>query len=284
MNVNHILCCFIVIIVSSTVNNTAPNSNGGAVKANGFIMQQSVCKCILQIAKTYFVHESNIGVISSNFHNLTNQILTTNSYNIIAAAVMTEMRWTIVMKDGSKFARDEDGVRTVYCDHCTHLSTIYELQIMAMEKIHNYIIMLKSEAEVVSNLKMLTKTSSWNPHAKFLVFVDWLARDWRAFTHFIIEQFRLYLLIDFVICIPTSETDAHPKVLRLIANTILAIKNFIDFVLLQLVTWFPYNGNNCEIQITDFVELGMCDETEIIPAGIDLFPAKVHLFTSTLIE
>lgn len=73
-------------------------------------MQQSVSKCILSIANEYFSFGSNVGIISSNFHNKTNRIMTRNTYNVITATVMTEMRWAIVVKDGSTYV---DDVRTV---------------------------------------------------------------------------------------------------------------------------------------------------------------------------
>lgn len=73
--------------------------------------------------------------------------------------------------------------------------------------------MLRTEEDVMTNLEYLSKRSSWNPDAKFLVFVDWLERDWSTFIRFIIEKFWSVFVIDVVICIPTAETDAQTKVL-----------------------------------------------------------------------
>lgn len=93
-----------------------------------------------------------------------------------------------------------------------YFTRIHQLQVMAMEKIHNYIIMLGSKDDVGNSLEMLSRRSSWNPNAKFLVFFDWLEHDWRAFIHHIIEIFTSRYLIDVVICIPTNETDSRAKV------------------------------------------------------------------------
>lgn len=68
-----------------------------------YTMQKSVSNCILSIAKTNFRAESIIGIISSNFHNTTNKQLAFNSYNVIVADVMKEMRWNIIIKDGNHF-------------------------------------------------------------------------------------------------------------------------------------------------------------------------------------
>lgn len=144
------------------------------------------------------------------------------------------------------------------------------LQIMAMEKIHNYIVMLKTEAEVETNLQMLKNTSSWNPNARFLVFVDWLERDWRAFALFIIAKFWSHTAINVVIFIPTNEKDSLTKVCISNENLLNG-----DYDLLQIITSFPYDEIYCNVEMNDFIELGECSDAKISPAGINLFPEKV---------
>lgn len=72
--------------------------------------------------------------------------------------------------------------------------------------------MIKTEAESAAILSMLTQTSSWNPHARFLVFVDWLDRDWQEFAIFIIKMFWQYFVINITIMIPPNVTVADAKV------------------------------------------------------------------------
>lgn len=140
--------------------------------------------------------------------------------------------------------------------------------------------MLRTEADVVSSLKMLSTRSSWNPNAKFLVFVDWLERDWRAFLLFIIQKCWSLFLIDVVICIPTNETTDQTKVLPHYPE--LAIYTHLTILVLQILTWFPYDYKNCEDQVTNIVDLGACHDGQIVPTGINLFPEKVLLNCSDL--
>lgn len=122
-----------------------------------------------------------------------------------------------------------------------------------MDKVVNYILVVKNEAELVSCLKLLARTSSWNPSAKFLIFVDWLECDWRAFISFIQQQLFAHFAVNVLVAIPTSPTDAT----------------------LKLITWFSFAGNNCHSQIPDFVELGTCRDAHIQPSNINLFPPRV---------
>lgn len=72
--------------------------------------------------------------------------------------------------------------------------------------------MMKTESECRSILNMLVKTTSWNPHALFLVFVDWLDRDWKQFVTFIFELFWKYFVVNITIVIPPNSTAANAKV------------------------------------------------------------------------
>lgn len=65
-------------------------------------MQKTLSNCIIGIAKRYFPIGTRIGVTSSNFHNRTNHKLIINSYDVLMAAIMAELRWNVVVKDGSK--------------------------------------------------------------------------------------------------------------------------------------------------------------------------------------
>lgn len=56
--------------------------------------------------------------------------------------------------------------------------------------------MLKNEEDLLSIVAMLTKTDSWNPHAKFFIFVDIdLGANWEA----VLKAFLRHLWREFVI-------------------------------------------------------------------------------------
>lgn len=71
--------------------------------------------------------------------------------------------------------------------------------------------MIKTEAEAVSVINMLVDTASWNPHAKFLVFVDWLEREWISFVIFVLREFWKYFVINITISIPPNWTNTDTK-------------------------------------------------------------------------
>lgn len=72
--------------------------------------------------------------------------------------------------------------------------------------------MIKNEAENTALVNMLVKTASWNPHARFLVYVDWLDRDWQQFAILIFKTFWKYFVINITIMIPPNITVADAKV------------------------------------------------------------------------
>lgn len=75
-----------------------------------FEMQKSPSNCIFNIAYRYFTPGSNVGIYSSNIHNQTNTVMSLNSYNVIARTVMSEIRWTIIIKEGDKIIDNRDEV------------------------------------------------------------------------------------------------------------------------------------------------------------------------------
>lgn len=82
-------------------------------KDEGFKMQQSTSNCILNIASKYFAFGSNVGIVYSTSRNTTNHVLSKNSYNVITSTVMSEMRWTIFMKNGKTYDDGRSKVRSI---------------------------------------------------------------------------------------------------------------------------------------------------------------------------
>lgn len=135
----------------------AGNNEYTKIQFDNFETQKYACDCILSIATTYFPKGSIIGMISS-----TNQIsgkFKGNAYQIIATDMMMEMRWSFVTMDGSKFTGqaevNQNNIRWPL------LLFTHAIQSTAMEKVDNYITMVKTELEVMISLKMLVATLSW---------------------------------------------------------------------------------------------------------------------------
>lgn len=43
----------------------------------------------------------------------------------------------------------------------------------------------------------------------------------------------------------------------------------------QILTWFPYAKGNCEGDHNEFIQLGICEDSKIIPDGVNIFPEKI---------
>lgn len=97
---------------------------------------------------------------------------------------------------------------------CTNpcLVSLLSLQFLSIEKVHNYILFIKTEMECEVIVKMLIRTSSWNPHAKFHIFVDYLERNWREFVTFVLARLWKEHIFNIIVNIATNETISSTKV------------------------------------------------------------------------
>lgn len=82
---------------------------------------------------------------------------------------------------------------------CIHLQTL------AMEKVHNYIVFMKTKEECRTILNMLIKTTSWNPHAKFFIYIDGQVEDKTDFVTFILTEFWKYFVLNITVSCPQKQ-------------------------------------------------------------------------------
>lgn len=94
-----------------------------------------------------------------------------------------------------------------------YIVSVNSTKFNSIEKVHNYILFIKTEDECNITLGMLTRTSSWNAHAKFFIFVDYLERNWSEFVSFILAEFWREHVIDIIVNIAVNETISHTKVI-----------------------------------------------------------------------
>lgn len=93
---------------------------------------------------------------------------------------------------------------------------------------HNYILFIKTKKECDFILDMLLKSASWNPHAYFHVFTDYLERDWSEFVTYILSQFWTEFVINIIVNIAVNETISYTKVLAGILLHLLS-SHSVDF-------------------------------------------------------
>lgn len=103
-------------------------------------------------------------------------------------------------------------------------------------------------------LEMLTITKSWNPHAKFLIYMDRLAMNWEYLTNYFIHELFKYLVINVTLMIPDPVNYTQ-----------------------RILTWYPYDANNCGREERNFVYIGECMFGEILPKSAIIFPDKIPL-------
>lgn len=88
------------------------------------------------------------------------------------------------------------------------------IQFASISKVHNYILFIKTKEECDLVLGTLLKTASWNPHAYFHVFADYLERDWTSFVTYILAKFWKEFVINICVNIAVNETVSYTKVRR----------------------------------------------------------------------
>lgn len=146
---------------------------------------------------------------------------------------------------------------------------------------------IKTRHECNVILNMLLKSSSWNPHAKFQIFVDYLERDWRQLVTYLLDQFWQHYVIDIIVNIAVNETISQSRVCSvLVAFDCLFTKDIRSMAILlcyQILTWMPYEKGNCGTNPGHFIELARCENSQVFPKDADLFPPKVFIYLASVI-
>jgi len=75
--------------------------------------------------------------------------------------------------------------------------------------VHNYILFLKSKAETDIILNLISNLPSWNPHAKFLVYMDRAQSDWLELVAMYFEELWKHKVININIMAPDEDLYIH---------------------------------------------------------------------------
>lgn len=164
----------ILLFKSGCLNKIEPKGNSA--------IQESASNCVLYIANEHFEDGSIIAIVQSGLQTITNLNLTRTTYNMILDKLMLTNRWTIVIKKSVTYVESETA--------------------LSIEKIHNYILFMKTKKDCTTTLNMLINTSSWNPHALFFVYVDGQVQDLEDFVTFVLTEFWKYFVINLTISVP----------------------------------------------------------------------------------
>jgi hypothetical protein len=77
------------------------------------------------------------------------------------------------------------------------------------ERVHNYILFMKSEADLDRILGMLVRTPSWNPHAKFLIYMEGFNDRYKQLVAYFIEQLWKKYVLDVTLLVPDPVHFVH---------------------------------------------------------------------------
>ncbi|CAO1421445.1 unnamed protein product [Diamesa hyperborea] len=119
-------------------------------------------------------------------------------------------------------------------------------------RIDNYVFFVKTQSDLNSIMDVVTKSSSWSPHANLLMYIDRGVDDWKDLVGYFFKTIWKYWMPNVSIMAPDLITYTH-----------------------NILTWFPYAKGNCDGTHNEFVQLGVCENSTIIPDGVNIFPAKV---------
>lgn len=161
-------------------------------------MQQSIAQCVVNVAKSAFDKGSIIGTAKAGLKIPTNSRLPVNTKNIVLELLMKDLNWTLIQFEAKSFWPQKRKVNFA-----------------EINRIDNYILFIKSERECDEMISMLLNSTSWNPHANFQIFVDYLERDWRTFVTYLLSAFWKHFVINVVVNIPVTETLSHSKASRM---------------------------------------------------------------------
>lgn len=92
--------------------------------------------------------------------------------------------------------------------------------------------MLRTEADVQSMLSMLIHTDSWNPHAKFFLYVDAdLGLVWSSMLRAIFTRLWQQFVIQVIVMYPDTENYLYKVYRYLLVDSVkdlLKVKQFSD--------------------------------------------------------
>lgn len=147
-------------------------------------VQESGAQCTLQIAEQHFGFGTTTAIVQSgrpsNVHF--NGVL--SSYTMMLSTFMASLSWTVVVDQANTY----NGRK----------SSPY--------RINNYIWMLRTEEDVQSMLSMLIQTDSWNPHAKFFLYIDAdLGLIWSAMLRTIFSRLWQEYVLQVVVMYPDAD-------------------------------------------------------------------------------
>lgn len=144
-------------------------------------------KCLYEMIQTHFDTGSSIAVIKSGNNNFTVGRVGKYSPNELLNNIMNLHRpnWTLYIKQSF-------GYETV-------------MNTSTFEKIDNYVIFSKTVNDIHIVVNYLIKSDSWNPHAKFIIYVNKILSDGTKFTDMVYDLFWTQnTVINVIVILPQN--------------------------------------------------------------------------------
>lgn len=152
-------------------------------------LQLSSSSCILKLAQQHFEPFSIISFVKSKFQYRASLTVAYSSENLILENLVHSETWSLVMKLIGEGGRDQRE--------------------FGFEKTHNYIILFQDISDLHRVFRKLTSLNSWNPHAKFVLFIVGPIEQWSTFLTEVVQLLWMHWIINVAIFLPTIEFTGH---------------------------------------------------------------------------
>lgn len=148
-------------------------------------VQLSASSCVLKLAHQQFEPGSIISFVKSKYQYRASLAIAYSSEDLLLEALVHSETWSLVMKLIGERGREEHE--------------------FGFEKTHNYIILFQDISDLTRVFRKLTSLNSWNPHAKFVLFIVGLNIEWSPFLTEVVQLLWTLWIINVAIFFPTEE-------------------------------------------------------------------------------
>ena len=197
-------------------------------------VQQSGASCFLSLAEKNFDPFSTVAMVKTRTLYESTSKLAISTEDLILSKLVESVEWSVMTK---MFVNE----------------TLKATRDFGFEKVHNYVIVFQSVADLERALLQLTLQNSWNPHARFLAYFAGWSPDFDVVLDSTVKILWKFWVVNVVILAPHKE--------KMMGH--------------MLLTYYPFHGGECGRQEATYSIIGTCTESIMQLEVRDPFPQKV---------
>lgn len=148
------------------------------------VVQESSANCMLEIARSHFPNGSLACIVESGIASKVNLNTAKSTYRLTVEKLLNDLRWSVMFKEAITF----------------------KAEFTAIDTVDNYIIFMRTVSDMQMVLRSLRRSSSWNPHARFFIYIDGdVGDEWATLVIKSFRAFWRYFVINITIMIPDTD-------------------------------------------------------------------------------